>query len=346
MAYTVSLADAREMVKRCLFVGLMPMVTGSPGCGKSEMIKSIANEYNLKLIDERLSTDEPPDMKGYPNINYETGKASYYPMDIFPLETDPIPEGYDGWMLFLDELNSADEDMQKSAYKTVYDLEVGNHKLHPRCVLVGAGNLETDNAIVNELSTAMQSRMVHIEISMDKDPKRLGWLQWAAENNLDHRILSYIRFEPDNLFRFNPDHDDKTFACPRTWEFVSRLIKDKENLDQVDKALIAGAVSEGVARQFTAFCDIYENLPTIESIKANPDTTPVPAEASVQFAVSGSVGAHMDSSNVGSLIQFVNRMPKEFQVIIIRDAIYRDPSLRESTEINQWISKNATELFS
>ena len=345
MAYTVSLADAKEMVKRCLQARLMPMVTGSPGCGKSEMIKSIANEYNLKLIDERLSTDEPPDMKGYPNINYETGKASYFPMDTFPLATDSVPEGYDGWMLFLDELNSADDDMQKSAYKTVYDLEVGNHKLHPRCVLVGAGNLETDNAIVNELSTAMQSRMVHIQVDMDKDPDRLGWLQWAAEKGLDHRILSYIRFSPQSLFVFNPDHNDKTFACPRTWEFVNRLIKNKDKLEYIDKALISGAVSEGVGRQFATFCEIHENLPTMEQIKRDPENITVPVEASIQFAISGALGSHMSVDNVDKLIKFICRIPKEFQVYAIRDAIRRDPAIQETDAIKTWISYNATELF-
>ena len=34
---------------------------------------------------------------GFPTIDKVTGKAHYAPMSTFPLESDPIPEGKNGW---------------------------------------------------------------------------------------------------------------------------------------------------------------------------------------------------------------------------------------------------------
>ena len=46
--------------------GLTPMVASSPGMGKSDIIRSIAKQFNLKIIDFRVSQCEPVDMQGYP----------------------------------------------------------------------------------------------------------------------------------------------------------------------------------------------------------------------------------------------------------------------------------------
>lgn len=347
MAFQVSLAEAAEMVEVCLRNKIMPMVTGSPGCGKSSMLQSVAQMFNLKVIDLRLAQCDPTDLLGFPNVNGE--RAAYMPMDTFPLEGDPVPKGYAGWMLLLDEMNSADRDVQKAAYKLIYDRQIGTHNLHEKCVIAAAGNLDTDNAIVEELSTALQSRMTHIEVSMDLDQKNNeangGWLEWAAEAGLDHRILSFIRFEPDLLFSFNPDHDDKTFACPRTWQFASRLINGKDKLSRIDRALLAGTVGEGVGRQFATFCEIYENLPTMTQIARDPETIPVPTEPSILFALSGALGKNIQGSNAGNLMKFINRMPKEFQVITLRDSVRRDNAMKKDPAVQQWVMENATELF-
>lgn len=60
--YTCTPREVRKFVKDCLFAGLVPMVHSSPGMGKSAIMKSIASELSLKLIDHRLSTSAPEDL--------------------------------------------------------------------------------------------------------------------------------------------------------------------------------------------------------------------------------------------------------------------------------------------
>ena len=72
--------------------GLGPFVTGSPGCGKSSIMKAIADKLSLSVIDHRLSTSEPTDMC-LPNFTAD-GHAYFAPFaELFPLRSAPLPEG-------------------------------------------------------------------------------------------------------------------------------------------------------------------------------------------------------------------------------------------------------------
>lgn len=110
----VKISQAASMITKAIKAKLVPMLVGSPGTGKSMIVQDIAESYGLKLIDMRLSQCDPTDLMGFPNINKE-GRAGYAPMETFPIEGDPLPEGYSGWLLFLDEFNSAPPSVQAAA---------------------------------------------------------------------------------------------------------------------------------------------------------------------------------------------------------------------------------------
>ena len=222
---------------------IVPMIVGSPGVGKSDLVRQVAATYGLKLIDVRLAQCDPTDLMGLPSII--NGRAGYAPMNTFPIEGDKVPDGYNGWLIFLDELTSAPMAVQSAAYKLILDRMVGQHNLHKNVVMVAAGNRAEDNAIVMDISTALQSRMAWIDMVVDKD----DWLDWAMEHKMHHFITDYIKFKPSALYTFKPDHTDHTYACPRSWEFANRLmplLNDKQDF----LPLLSGVISEGVAREF------------------------------------------------------------------------------------------------
>lgn len=341
MSITVNILQAKSLIEEAIQVQLVPMLHGSPAVGKSSIVKEIADNFNLKVIDLRLAQCDPTDLLGFPSIDRDSNRARYMPMSTFPIEGDKVPEGYDGWLLFLDEFNSADRGTQKAAYKLVLDRMIGEFNLHPNTAIVCAGNLETDNAIVEEMSTALQSRMVHLELTVNSDI----WLDWASSNGIDHKITSFIRFKPDNLYRFDPAHSDNTYASPRTWEFANRLIR-KMGLDNpLLLQILAGTISEGVAREFIGFTKIYQRLPTIDQIIASPEGIMVPDEPSILYALTGSISNYAKPDTIESLMKFVVRIPIEFQVVCLREVVRRDKDLLESRAVRDWIRTNSTELF-
>jgi len=338
---TLNSEQAQECLMDAAKAKVMPMLVGSPGIGKSAIVRGIADKCNLKLIDIRLSQCDPCDLLGFPDIDRKAGKASYVPMDVFPLEGDKIPEGYAGWLLFFDEANSADKAVQKAWYKTVLDKMIGTRNIHSRVVMMSAGNLDTDNAIVEEMSTALESRMVHYQLSISLD----SWLKWAMDSEIDHRITSFVQFKPDLLYSFKPNHPDKTYACPRTWEFANRFLQQREVGDPLLRANLAGTLSEGVAREFLGYCEIYTSLPTTQQIIASAKTITVPNEPSILYALTGSIASKITEGTSEALITFVARMPKEFQIVCLREAIKRNEDCMDYQSVKEWISKNSQELW-
>jgi hypothetical protein len=335
----VSPTQLTEALTHCLRANLVAMVTGSPGCAKSDIIKQTAEKYNLEFIDIRLSQIEPVDLSGFPVM--KNRRMEYAPTKYIPLkDLDKIPDGKSGWLICFEEMNSASLSTQAASYRVILDREIGDHKVHPKAFMMAAGNKQSDGAIVNRLGTAMQSRLVHLMLTVNaKD-----WLAWAATNNLDYRVTSYIEHRPDILHKFKPDHNDQTFASPRTWHFLSKLITNQTNLKDM-LPVLAGTVSEGVAREFVAYTDLCTRLPSIKDILNSPLTTHIDNEPSMLYAVSHMVAAYMDQTNVDKLMEFVTRLPLEYGTVTVKAAAKRQPILAKTQPIKDFRSHIAKEMF-
>lgn len=325
--YTITPKEAFTEVTKVISVGLTPLLTSSPGVGKSAIVAQIAKQYNLKMIDLRLSQCMPEDLNGLPMR--QGNKATFTPYDMFPLENEDIPEGFDGWMLFLDELTSATKPVQAAAYKLILDRMVGSFKLHPNVAIVAAGNKITDKAVVHQMSTALQSRVVHYE--METNAK--DFLNYAMTSDIDYRITGFISFQPHKVMDFRPDHQDKTFACPRTWEFLSRLIKG-EDVSPAIAPRIAGTVGQGAAVEFIAFAQEYDRIPKFRDIMNDPKGAMVPAEASTKYATISMLIENTNATNMADVITYLSRFPIEIQVIFCRGIGARHPTLRSGLGSN------------
>jgi hypothetical protein len=335
----INIPLAIETIKGIIKAKLVPFLVGSPGIGKSALVRDIAKEFNLKLIDVRLSQYDTTDINGFPTINGK--KAGYIPMETFPIEGDTVPEGYDGWLIFLDELNSAPQAVIAAAYQLVLDRKVGKNNLHNRVIVTCAGNLDSDNAITNPMGTAMQSRLVHIELASDPD----SWIDWATANDIDHRITDYIKFRKGNLNMFKPDHTDMTYACERTWEFASKLLKQFDIKSRTALVALSGALSEGVAREFIVFTDIYDKLPKMANILNDPDNIDITDEPSILYALTGSIAHNATDSNLAAFMKFIKRLPAEFQVVTLREVVRRNKKLLNHPALIEWKLISADKLF-
>lgn len=301
----VNFKDCMELATIGIRANLCPMLHSSPGIGKSAMAKKIASDLGLYLIDLRLSTIDPTDLTGFLVPDKEKRRADYFPPSIFPLEgIDQVPEGYKGWLLFLDEVTSAVPAMQAAAYRLILDREVGEHKLHKKVRTMAAGNLLTDKAVVNRMSTALQSRLaphLHLEASADI------WIEHAIASKFDTRVIAYAEHKPEVLTSFNPAKSDFTFACSRTMEFLSKQLKaiTKTGGDPASykyTPLYAGTVGTGIGTEFRAFLEVYKDLVSFDTIVAEPTTARVPDEPSAIFAMTGVIGERTNASNIVNVI--------------------------------------------
>ena len=334
----VSLHEAIDLVEIAISAKLVPFIHGSPALGKSAIIHQIANKHKLKMIDIRLSQCDPTDLLGMPK--FEGIKVTYVPFDTFPLESDPIPDGYNGWCLFMDEANSAPRSVQAASYRIILDRMVGQHKLHDRVAIVCAGNLDTDGAITEEMSTALQSRLCHIEVYADLQE----FLKYAMENNFDYRITSYLEFKPTSLYSFKPDHSDKTYSSPRTWEFCNKIMKKTNDYKKL-LPLLSGVLSEGIAREFIAFMKHEDKLAKVSDIVANPTGIKIPEEPSVLYALTGALSHHINEETCKELALFIDRLPTEFQIITFRGIALKHKTKWAEKLRQDWVNKNFDKIM-
>lgn len=317
--------QVKQFITDCLYAGLVPFVQSSPGMGKSTIMRNVADDLQLQMIDHRLSTSAPEDLSGLPRFDNE-GRAMFSPfVDLFPLEGTPKPKGKEGWMLFLDEFNSASKSVQAASYKLILDRMTGQKHLHENCVITAAGNLSTDRAITNPISTAMQSRVVHLEMQISFEE----WLyDVALKEGYDSRIIAYLSQFPSKLMDFRPDHNEKTFCCPRTWEFTNRLIKDRDVTDST-AILLAGTITSGVAVDFVQFTRVFHNMVTINEIRKDPHGCRIPNDVGSKWAITSHMMEKVTEENFDDLSIYANRFTVDFRILFYRSILVRNPQLRQ-----------------
>ena len=346
-AFALTPKQMIKAIERNLKRGLVSSITGSPGIGKSDIVRKVAKKLNLKVIDIRLSQASPEDLNGFPAVI--DGVAQFIPFDHFPTMLKEIPEGYSGWLIFFDEITSAPKAVQAASYKVILDRFIGGIPLHDACGIVAAGNLLSDKAVVVQQSTALQSRLVQLEL-MVSAPE---WIEWAHQNQKDPRVVAYISHDPDALHVFDPNHNDKTFACPRTWDFVCRYIDDKPELDFIDNANIVGMISQGMGVEFFEFCNVWKELKTIDDIMADPEHVAIPSNHGHKFAALGYLYSHVTNDNFEKLMKYITRFPEELQSVFMKGLAHRDASFRKhpvyvknTVKLLRFIGEDEEDVFS
>lgn len=344
--YHVTIGQAKAFVEDCMDSGLVPILRGSPGLGKSALGHAVAKFYNLKLLDERFAGYDPTDINGFPDLDREKGTAHYFPLDTFPIEGTPLPinpetgEQYAGWLLLADELTSAVPAVQAASYKLFLDRMVGQKKLHDKCWLMAAGNLDSDNAVTHEMSTALISRLINIQIVISQKE----WLEWAIADGQHSLITSFIDYRgADFFYTFDTDNPNQPFACPRTWEFASKLVKtfQKKGVAISSRtALLAGTVGPGAAAALTGFAATWGKLPALTEILANPAGCRLPDEPGAQYAMTGAIGDWATADNLPKLIEYFNRMKPDFRVLCFRNINARHKDLKTHPAALQWMQDN------
>ena len=229
---------------------------GPPGIGKSDIVKQIGEDAGREVIDVRLALWEPTDIKGIPYYNADQGKMVWAP----PAELPTNPESTA--IIFLDELNSAPPAVQAAAYQLILNRRVGTYELPKGVDVVAAGNREGDRGVTYRMPAPLANRFIHLEAKVDFD----DFQEWAVMNAVHPDVVGYVGFAKQDLYDFDPKSPSKAFATPRSWVFVSDLLKDEDCDADTLHNLVAGAVGDGLAIKFMAHRKIAGRLPKAEDI--------------------------------------------------------------------------------
>lgn len=345
----VNTLQASKLIEKTLNAGLCPIITSSPGLGKSDIIRALAKKMGLYLIDIRLAQCEPSDLSGIPNFIQHNGKTrvEFIPSVMFPLEGDALPlkeDGapYNGWLLFFDELLDAPMQVQSASYKVILDRMIGNFPLHEKVMMVGAGNKIDDGACATETSTALKSRMVWMELEMNAK----AWITWAKDAEVNPSIIGFIEYEEKHLYNFSADHEGFTFACPRTWSMASRIMKQytQEEYASYDFQVHMQGTVGNAHHDFGSFLSCFDKLPTKEQIVRDPMGCHKVVDGE-RFALKTLIARWADDKSIENILKYISRLDKDTQVLLFREIRDNNKPLMSNKYVTEWSLGIGKEIF-
>lgn len=328
-----SIKGLKEEIALIWSSGLVPIVWGPPGVGKSAAIKQLAasQSYTIPenerissisprlaniygrthvgrpISDVRLVLCSPNDLKGIPVYVQEDRCAVWTMSGLFPASVERLLELEDMLyelhqsnglaqnyharfsslerkiekaareqfgIIFLDELTQATGTVQAAAYSLILDKKIGEYEVPPGVNIIAASNRLGDGSMTNKMPTALKSRLVHLEVEI---PLIDDFEQHAIETGMSNDVIGYLKFHPENLFKFNPrnlrgensEMAEITFPCPRTWDFASNIIERAKAIgsdEYVLDTVLSGAIGAGAASEFIAWQHRYRKLPPCEEV--------------------------------------------------------------------------------
>jgi MoxR-like ATPase len=297
---------------------------GGPGIGKSAVIRQLAAALNMPLRDVRALLLDPVDLRGLPFLGSD-GRSKWATPEFLPQDGSGI--------LFLDELNAAPAMVQASCYQLVLDRKLGEYTLPAGWSIIAAGNRDSDRAVTTRMPSPLRNRFVHLEFEVDMQE----WSEWAIQAGVRPEVIAFLRFRAELLNAF--DRDAHAFPSPRSWEFVSRILESQPE-PSIEHELFAGAVGSGAATEFSAFLQMFRELPNIDAILVNPHQEPVPENAAAQYAVASALAHRASDTNFDRICVYLDRMPTEFCVLCVRDASLREPAIRHTAAYTKWAIQN------
>lgn len=314
-----------------LNAGRPVMLRGTMGIGKSALVHQYASNHKLDVYEMRLSQYSVVDLMGAFIIDQDSKKSRWARPETFPDEN--VSEA----ILFLDEITSAEPDVQAAAYQLLLDRKVGPHKLHPNIRIVAAGNLESDQGVVNQIAAPLKNRMAHIQIDLDKD----DWLNWAMNNEISEEIIAYIAYQGESkLYSYREDSQDDAFATPRSWHMADDAYKLAKNDRQLAMEVVQACVGSAIAIEFMAFADVRNEMPNLEAILEGKDV-PTPSSIDCCWAVGVALANRVDNTTFLAAHNYITNFQnysREIGLFFVRQAVVKNPRIQQSQGYAKCIS--------
>jgi MoxR-like ATPase len=281
------------------------MLWGPRGVGKSSVVRQVAAHFGVPLVDLRLTTIEPVDIRGAIYADDVQGKTVWFPPEFLPGPEQPAG------ILFLDELTAADQRLQISAYSLILDRRVGHYALPDGWQVIAAGNASFHGAVSHDMGTALADRMFHFNVQTTID----AFLAHAIASNFAPEVMAYLKVRPDKLddtqAQLAADH--LVGASPRGWEDISNVLKSGLS-ESAQRVFVQGRIGAanaaeffGVLRELQAAVDVVRLLaakPGDETAALLPRTLD-----GLYGMVYGLLAASSDSTALARALEIVEQLP-------------------------------------
>lgn len=306
-----------DIIETCINSRIAVYLHGKTGTGKTERMLSL--DKNLELVDFGCTSAD-----GFTGIvakDFETKKLCLYDPYWYTnlkKKCEEHPELLH--ILFLEEFQNANKEVQKVAYEVTLNRSLTNSgfrlELPDNAVVCAAGNEADESKVSTAMSAPLFGRFAHVYIDTDSEK----WLKWALRRKQQNKTLTYKTYkQPDTIHPAIIDFiqaygdsvlttpfDGKTpNADPRKWAMASRALYECNNPN-----VLRAFVGKELTDSFIKFCKL--NLITIDDVlndRVSPED--VPTDPTVMWNTI-LILSKVDDENFDKVRDFVSKLNNEF----------------------------------
>ena len=303
-------------------------IQGGVGQGKTSAVRSMTTDQliidavqrifgqkidKLEFSNLGLAMFDPAELAGWcvPNADQQS---------MTRLRPEFLPK--DGFgILFVDEVAQATLMHHNIFGQLVDERRLGNHYLGDGWIIISAGNRLKDKAGSNKLPSQLRDRFTYLDLEIDLD----DLLKYYAENKVDPRISSWLKFDDQYLYEFDVNADSN--CTPRSVERASTLMN--LGLDSLSlRGVLSGQIGETASGSLIAHMKLYDKLPDFDSLVKDPSNTAIPEDRGVLYALCGSLASKMTMENCSPILTYMQRIPEqEYMAFMLKDAVMRNKTL-------------------
>ena len=288
------------------------LLQGAPGTGKSAILHALSErmpDYMPCYID--VANLDLGDL-GMPMVDRDMGVTHYAPnarFGISPGQRKPV-------LLMLDELGKASRPVLNMLLPVILERRLGDVELPVGSVVFATTNLATDG-VGDNIPAHAHNRMTVVDYA---NPTCDEWLTWASGASVVPEVMAFAKQYPSVFDRYDQLDDDKNpyifnpltgqtkaYCSPRSLAKASVLIQAREALGAALLPALAGTVGESAARDMEAMVNLADQLPSFESIVANPSKTKMPGSVSGWFLMAFMLAGRVQKETLPPVMEYVER---------------------------------------
>jgi hypothetical protein len=363
----------KRVARHYLDAGITVELKSAPGIGKSETIEQLVKEYSERdgfqwgLSVAMLATYTPPDLLGYlmPDVrNVEQiqpdgskvlvpTKMSSFTMPPWMISVEGKPmNSYRRGIVFLDEYDKADPDVKRASAEILLNGGVGPWQLNDGIGVIAASNRSEDRSGSTKSYDFVINRRGEIEIQPDVN----SWEDWAVRNGVHPFFVAFAKSNVEVVFSGKVPDKQGPFCTPRSLVNLSRLLAPMATseghfpIGSKDEELMllelaTGMVGAGAANQLVVWMKTRTEVPDFNEIVAKPDKVKVPAKPDGKMLVCYDCAHRVSHTTVEPVVDYIMRLPPEFQVLFGAAAIKRDHRLIATPAFRNKFTKVNTSLL-
>lgn len=353
--------DLDRVAPALLASGQALELVSSPGRGKSEwtanlvqrMTKQTGTPWGFAVC--FLATMTPTELMGFmiPMNDQAHGQVlSRYSLPAWYQTSDPItgkPDGkivtdFEHGILFLDEYGQGEADVKRASAELLLHGRIGPHVLPKGWSVIAASNFVTDRSGVTKSFDFVINRRTEIQITDDLE----GWKDWAFTHGVNPILIAFANQNPQIIFSAGVPDKQGPWCTPRSLVRLGNMLDQMSSgdgnlpTDSIAVELAHGTIGAAASSQLFAMIKLGQEMPRYEDIVANPMNAKLPKAPDASMLVCYRLAANVTTKDVEPVVDYMERMPKEFSVTFAKAAVRRDPQLVNTKRFGLWCTTNAT----